>query len=173
MALMLERAGDRCTEQDRLLLLSHGSDLLTCPDERQDRFAAMYEAALRGFFHCAAQGVAFVPTDRFADEFGASLDHTYPGAGPEFLRLCTSYWTLHMLEGRLRLRYAGVALQQLLLAIAVKVGEAWFPEVAPADGGAVAALVARQRQLILDSGAAIDIDELLFANPQLMGNPLG
>lgn len=170
--LMVQRGGDSWSDDDRALLLAYGSDLLTSPGERQDRFAALYEAALRGFFHCAADGVAFVPVERFEDEFAESIHSTYQGGSAAFLRLCRAYWTLHMLEGRVRLRYAGLALQQLLLAVDVKVAEAWFPET-DLDDDAVEALVAEQRRLVLESGAAIDMDELLFGNPMLMGNPLG
>ena len=130
---------------------------------------AMLRNARRGFFHCAADGVAFVPLARFAEEFGQSIDDNYPGSGTAFARLATSYWTLRILEGRLRRRYAGVGIQQLLLAVEEPLGKLFFPDdddLEPADRAIL------QRTTIEQSGAPIDAEDFLFGNPLLMGNPL-
>jgi hypothetical protein len=168
---LLEAAGERYDEKDRDLLYGYATDLMAAPESDQIRFGEMVTIARRGFFHCAARGDAFVSLDRFAEEFGLSIDENYPGAGPAFLRMATSYWTLRMLEGRLRRRYAGVGIQQLLLAIEQPLGQLFFADtedhsMEPADRATM------QRVMIEESGAPIDAEEFLFGNPLLMGNPL-
>ncbi len=164
---MSERAGVRLGDADRELLLSYAPEA-GIDGGGEHRFAVIADAALRGFFHLAATGHAFVPIERFEDEFGDSLTHNYPGAGAGFTRLATSYWTLHMLEGRLGTRFAGTLLQQCLASIVGRVRTAFFAEV---DGDSGTRALA-QRDLIARSGAPIDADEFLLGNPLLVGNPL-
>lgn len=167
---LLEAADDRFCDADRDLLYGYGTDLMAASEQDLDRFAEMIRSARRGFFHCAARGDAFVPLELFAEEFGRSIDDNYPGAGAAFLRLATSYWTLRILEGRLRRRYAGVGIQQLLLAVEDPIARLFF---ADADDTAMEAAdrAILQRLMIEDSGAPIDAEEFLFGNPLLMGNP--
>lgn len=168
---LLEAVGDRFSDSDRDLLYGYGTDLMAASVQDQDRFAGMIGNARRGFFHCAARGEAFVPLELFAEQFGRSIEENYPGAGPAFLRLATSYWTLRMLEGRLRRRFAGVGIQHLLLAVEDAVGRLFFAD--PDDDSMEPAERAiLQRLMIEESGAAIDAEEFLFGNPLLMGNPL-
>jgi hypothetical protein len=167
---LLEGAGDCYQDGDRNLLYGYATDLMAAPEEHQDRFQAMLLNARRGFFHCAADGIAFIPLERFAEEFGRSIDDNYPGAGEAFVRMARSYWTLRMLEARLRRRYAGVGIQQLLLAVEEPMGRLFFSdddgELEPADRAIL------QRAMIEESGAPIDAEAFLFGNPLLMGNPL-
>lgn len=165
---MVERAGLRSEEGDADLLLSYAAEADARAEQRH-RFAILADSALQGFFHLAAEGHAFVSLDSYQEEFGDSLEANYPGAGAGFLRLARSYWTLQMLEGRLGMRYAGTLLQQTLLSVHARVGEAFFPAEESRDSGELARV---QRSLVEQSGAAIDLDEMIMGNPLLVGNPL-
>ena len=165
---MLERAGLRSEPGDTDLLLSYAAETESSKDKPR-RFAVMADSALQGFFHLAAEGHTFVPVDRYRDEFGDSLQENYPGAGAAFVRFATSYWTLHMLHGRLGTRYAGTSLQQVLRFVEERVGRAFFPEDDVLDSAQLARV---QQRLIAQSGAPIDVDQFLFGNPLLVGNPL-
>jgi len=169
LELLLRAGGEEPAEDDREILLAFGSDLHAAPAAYQDRLGIIYEAARRGFFHCAATGTPFLPMETFDEEFGRSIEDNYPGAGVEFARMARSYWTLSMLEARLRLHFAGVAAQQVLLGVVAPVGETFFRDLADRDPGEVADV---QRRMIEQSGAPIDVESFLFGNPLLMGNPL-
>jgi hypothetical protein len=165
---MLERAGVPAESGDIDLLLAFAAETESS-EAQQLRFAVIADSVLQGFFHLAAEGHTFVPVDRYREEFGDSLDKNYPGAGAAFMRLATSYWTLHMLQGRLGTRYAGTSLQQVLRLVEERVGQAFFPEDDRLNGAQLARV---QRRLIGQSGAAIDIEQFLLGNPLLVGNPL-
>jgi hypothetical protein len=168
VAAMLERAGLRCESGDTDLMLSYAAETESSKDKAR-RFAVIADSALQGFFHLAGEGHTFVSVDRYREEFGESLEVNYPGAGAAFVRFATSYWTLHMLHGRLSTRYAGTSLQQVLLFVEDRVGRAFFPEDEVLDSAQLARV---QRQLIAQSGAPIDVERFLFGNPLLVGNPL-
>ncbi len=168
---MLGSLGERLTGRDRDLLLRHASSLHGAEPSDQGRLLRLFDLIVDGFLQCAARGKTFVPIEAFEPELADSLAANYPGAGPAFLRLASSYWTLRMLEGRVSLRYAGIALQQLLASVEDKIAEAFFTDPAEdllsSDQRAVL-----QRRMWVESGASIDVDEFLVANPLLVGNPL-
>lgn len=168
---MLRAVGVEYREEDRALLLAYGNDPDAVVQARQDRIQQLFEAAYTGFFHCAAEGVAFVPVGAAGDDFDLSLGDNYPGASASFRRFATSYWTLRMLEGRIAERYAGIGLQQLLCAIQARIADVFFvdPDTDPMEAGERAA---EQRRLIVGSGAPIDVEDFLLGNPLLFGNPL-
>ena len=168
VSAMLQRAGLRSEPGDTDLLLAYAAETESSKDQPR-RFAVIADSALQGFFHLAAEGHTFVPVDRYQDEFGDSLQANYPGAGAAFVRLATSYWTLHMLHGRLGTRYAGTSLQQVLLFVEDRVGRAFFPQDEVLDSDELARV---QQRLIAQSGAPIDIEQFLLGNPLLVGNPL-
>ena len=168
VSAMLGKVGVPGEAGDTDLLLTYAAEI-EASEGRLRRFAVIVDSALQGFFHLAAEGHTFVPVDRYRAEFGDSLEKNYPGAGAAFVRLATSYWTLHMLQGRLGTRYAGTSLQQVLRFVEERVGQAFFPEGDRLDGAQLARV---QRRLIAQSGAGIDIDQFLLGNPLLVGNPL-
>lgn len=168
---MLRRVGVAYRSEDRTLLLAYGNEIGTPSGDLHDRFEGLYEAAYQGFFHCAADGVAFVPVGSDGGDFDLSLEDNYPGAGAAFQRFATSYWTLRVLEGRVARRYAGVGLQQILCGIEARIARLVFldPDADPLEPSARAA---EQRRAITESGAPIRIEEFLLGNPLLFGNPL-
>ena len=168
VGLMLERAGVPAEPGDTDLLMAFAAET-EADESEQRRFAVIADSALQGFFHLAAEGHAFVSVERFQEHFGDSLEKNYPGAGAAFMRLAASYWTLHMLHGRVNTRFSGTSLQQILRFVEDRVGQAFFPEDDRLDSEQLARV---QRRLIAQSGASIDVDEFLLGNPLLVGNPL-
>ena len=58
------------------------------------RIGEVYENILKGFFHCAAKGLTFVPEEIIIDRYGKSVEQNYPEANNEFLKFAKTYWTL-------------------------------------------------------------------------------
>ena len=169
IAAMLERAGLRREPGDTDLLLAHGAETESSRGKPR-RFAVIADSALQGFFHLAAEGPHFRPVDRYREEFGDSLEANYPGAGAAFVRLATSYWTLHMLHGRLGTRYAGTSLQLAIHFVEDRVGRAFFPEDDVLDSAQLARV---QQRLIAQSGAPIDVEQFLLRQPSARRQPAG
>ena len=168
---LLTAAGEVLLDRDRDLLLSYGSVLHGRDSADQDRLLLLFDRALDGFLRCATEGRVFVPVERFLSRLQGSIEAHYPGAGAGFRRLAISYWTLRMLEGRVRLRYAGIALQQLLASVESRAREIFFTDPSE-DLLSSAQRTALQRRTWAESGAELDIDEFLLGNPLLVGNPL-
>ena len=167
---LLGAVGVPVSEDDATLLLTYGADAHGLAPELRDRIGVLFEAALRGFFHCAARGEGF-SADADDERFEQALAAAYPGAGAAFARLARSYWSLRVLEARLSRHFGGVLVQQLLRSVERCVGRAFFPE--PSDeADAPAHYAAEQRRLLARVEAPIDVEELLFGNPLLVGNPL-
>ncbi|NKB88864.1 MAG: hypothetical protein GKS06_11660 [Acidobacteria bacterium] len=168
IGLLLDRAGVPAEPGDADVLMAFASET-EADESSQRRFAVIADSALQGFFHLAAEGYPFVSVERFQAQFGDSLEKNYPGAGAAFMRLAASYWTLHMLHGRINTRFSGTGLQQVLRFVEDRVGQAFFPEDDRLDAEQLARV---QRRLIAQSGADIDVEQFLLGNPLLVGNPL-
>jgi hypothetical protein len=128
----------------------------------------LYEWMSHGFYKCAADGYNFVSESRIKEKFGKSLQENYPGAGEAFMSLARTFWTLKLVEIDLRHNH-DLIIFSLISQLNRSIGNIFFPnrpnpkvEIAP---GVVDDRESVQRNLILSSGANIDIDEFLSGSP--------
>ena len=136
-------------------------------EQQSKRLAEIYEAMFKGFFHCAAKGLAFVPETKVANRFGHSPKENYPEANESFLKFAKTYWTLRVLEFDLMdydWEWIGA---RLLAKLEQDIGPVFFPfpglqKITPTQREE------SQRELISKSGADINIDEFMTGNPILI-----
>ena len=136
-------------------------------EQQSKRLAEIYKAMFKGFFHCAAKGLAFVPETKVANRFGRSLKENYPEANESFLKFAKTYWTLRVLEFDLMdydWEWIGA---HLLAKLEQDIGSVFFPspglqKISPTQREEF------QRELISISGADINIDEFITGNPILI-----
>lgn len=160
---MVRRAGLEYSESDRDLMLVESEELRD--ETMRDRLSELFDAAGRGFWHCAADGYLFVDPRIGADEFAEELRETYPDASPAFIDLAASYWSLKVLSGQMETRFSGVGVQQVLTGIEERVRKLFFqdPETALRS---IPKLEEAQREAIEVSGAPIDAEQLIGGNPE-------
>lgn len=166
---LARRGGTSTSEQDRQILLAPSEGL---GDNDTQRIRELYDAMTRGFFHCAAEGYAFLPVQEIKQRFGRSLQENYPGASASFLRLATTYWTLKLVNEALFPGHHEKTASQLLFQLDLDIGSVFFPTPGPA-GVSAAQREQAQRQLINESGAAIDVEDFIQGNPILRGTRSG
>ena len=136
-------------------------------EQQSKRLDEIYKAMFKGFFHCAAKGLAFVPETKVANRFGRSLKENYPEASESFLKFAKTYWTLRVLEFDLMdydWEWIGA---HLLAKLEQDIGPVFFPspglhKISPTQREEF------QRELISISGADINIDEFMTGNPILI-----
>jgi len=131
------------------------------------RIGEIYGNIFKGFFHCAAKGLAFVPEERIIERYGNSLERNYPEASNEFLRFAKTYWTLKIILGDLTDSGGLECLGGHFLAkLEGDIGPVFFPY----PGIIISPLMREksQRQLIEKSGADINIKKLIEGNPILI-----
>lgn len=100
--------------------------------------------ALRGFFLLGAQGFAFAPPESIRQRFGKTVAENYHGAGEEFLRLATSYWTLKQVQWNLLSSDLENPVTQLIGWLEINVGSLFFPTGGPMS---IASAIREQAQL--------------------------
>jgi len=131
------------------------------------RMGEIYGNIFKGFFHCAAKGLAFVPEKRIIKRYGNSLERNYPEASNEFLKFAKTYWTLKIILNDLTESGGLECLGGRLLAkLEGDIGPVFFP-----FPGIIISPLTReksQRQLIEISGANINIEKFIEGNPILI-----
>ena len=161
---LLNRGGESLSEADRQLLLSRNDE----PGDQiaVQRLGQLYEAIWKGFFRCAVEGHAFLPVEAIRQRFGRTLQDNYPGASGTFLRFATTYWTYKLVVGELFPAHVDKTISQLLLKLDFDIGSVFFPTLKPGTIP-VEKREKAQRQLIIDSGAPIDVEDFIHGNPIL------
>ncbi len=160
---LLHRGGVSVSAEDRALY--EGPTHLVQPSQTP-RLRAFPSALWSGFFQCAAEGYSFADPARIRLTFGQTLAQRCPRATPTFLRFATSYWTLKIIIDDLwRLDQAlpgttTTVLAQLLARLETDVASVFFPSPGPIRIPRFLR-VRRQRKILAQSGAAIDIEEFL------------
>jgi len=132
------------------------------------RIGEIYENIFKGFFHCAAEGLTFVPEERIIERYGNSLEQNYPETNNEFLKFAKTYWTLKIILDDLTESGGLECLGGHFLAkLEGDIGPVFFPF--PGDIK-ISPLTREksQRQLIERSGANINIEKFIEGNPILI-----
>ena len=160
---LLHRGGVSVSAEDRALY--EGPTHRVQPSQTP-RLRALYSALGSGFLQCAAEGHSFADSARILRTFGQTLAQRYPRATPTFLRFATSYWTLKlMIDDLSRVDHAlpgatTTVMAQLLKQLEIDVASVFFPSPGPIRIPRFFR-ARRQRKILAQSGAAIDIDEFL------------
>ena len=132
------------------------------------RIGEIYENILKGFFHCAAKGLTFVPEEIITEEHGRSIEQNYPEASNEFLKFAKTYWTLKILVDNLiksgKIDCLGV---HFLGKLELVIGPLFFPFPGPIE---ISPKMREkdQREFLKASGANIDIEKFIEGNPILI-----
>jgi hypothetical protein len=131
------------------------------------RRGEIYESIFKGFFHCAAKGLTFVPEEKIIERYGNSIKKNYPEASNEFLKFAKTYWTLKIILDDLtdsgELECLG---GHFLAKLEGDIGPVFFP-----FPGIIISPLTReksQKQLIERSGANINIEKFIEGNPILI-----
>jgi hypothetical protein len=127
---------------------------------------------LNGFFHAAAKGHVFCDPDRIRQCFGRNLGENYPDAGPAFLRFAQTYWTLKLTVDDPQFDVARSLAHALLAEIEGNIGALFFPTSGPMTIDP-AKREAAQREILMASGAPINIQEFISRNPILLRDKAG
>jgi len=135
--------------------------------EHEERIAEIYEVIFRGFFHCAAKGIALIPESRVTERFRRPIRDNYPEASESFLNFAVTYWTLKVLVIDLLQKDMEWIGAHLLGELERDIGSVFFPmpgkvKIPPSKREDF------QIQLIEKSGANIDILEFIDGNPILI-----
>jgi hypothetical protein len=139
------------------------------PDEPDSQYspAALFNAAMTGFFHSGAVGTTFVDPALIAAKFGRTLEQNYPEAGNSFLKFAYTYWTLKLSVNDAFDRGDRSVAYQLLAQVEQMVAGTFFPTPGPIQFDP-AQREATQRQVLAASGAPIDIEAFITGNPILI-----
>lgn len=162
-----KRKKERMTDEQRSILLTSEDKINSQPEKYLDQLNAIYKIMFNGFFCCAADGFAFVPENKIKEYYGKSLRENYPSySSSTFMKFATSYWTLKILTSQLFPKYKKLMLYQLLKKLEIEISAYFFPTpgllvIDPIERKAV------QVELLLQSGAKIDIEEFISGNPFL------
>ena len=140
------------------------------PDEAEHhtgRLAEFYGAIWRGFFSCAAKGVALYPENKVVERFGTSIEDNYPEARGAFLAFARTYWTLRVLVYDLLEKDMDWIGAHLLGKLEQHIGPVFFPfpglcKIAPSKRER------HQRELLGEFGQDIDVEEFMRGNPILI-----
>lgn len=138
--------------------------------EKKDiaRSGEIYENMLKGFFHCAAKGLTFVPEEIITERYGRSIEQNYPEAGNEFLKFAKTYWTLKIILDDLNENGKLECLGGHFLG---KLEQAIGPLFFPFPGPMVISPKTRekhQREFLKASEANIDIEKFIEGNTILI-----
>lgn len=136
-------------------------------EQYNKRLSEIYDAIFRGFFDCAAKGLALVPEKKVTERFGVTIQENYPEANEVFLRFAKTYWTLRVLTYDLMesdIEWIGA---HLLGKLEQDIGPVFFPfpgsvKISPSQREKF------QRQLIEESKADINVEEFIKGNPILL-----
>ena len=132
------------------------------------RIGEIYENILKGFFHCAAKGLTFIPKEIIIERYGKSVEQNYPEASNEFLKFAKTYWTLKILVDNLIKSGETDCLGVHFLG---KLEQVISPLFFPFPGPTTIPTETRekhQRELLKASGANIDIEKFIEGNPILI-----
>lgn len=149
---ILKRDPESLTEDEAQVLVNQGA------------------TAVRGFFEAATDGFEFVPRERIAERFGTTLAANYPEAGPTFLRMANTYWTLKLVlsdawEDR------GTAGYAILSSIESNVGALFFPTPGPIKIDPKKR-AADQREFLAGAAPRMNVEEFIAHNPILQRDRL-
>jgi hypothetical protein len=143
------------------------ADTLLSPDLGNAESSSVHHtiaAAFRGFFDAAADGLPLTQISAVASTFGQPV-HAYPGAGPAFRKLATTYWTMRALV------QGGYSAETLRVSVAVLerierlLGPLFFPE--GPDHMDKQRRAKEQKKLLVNFARRIDADEFVAGNPML------
>lgn len=131
------------------------------------RVGEIHEAIFRGFFFCAAKGIALYPEEKVIEKFGNSIEGNYPEASEVFLKFAKTYWTLRVLVYDLienDMEWIGA---HLLGKLEQDIGPVFFPfpgpkKISPSKREKF------QRELLEEFGKDIDIEEFMQGNAILI-----
>lgn len=163
LSKLVEHGGIDLTDYDSAILEKR-------PDvsqEHTDRLAQLYEAVFRGFFSCAAKGVALYPEHKVTERFRNTIEDNYPEANEVFLKFARTYWTLRVLIYDLMeddMEWIGA---HLLAKLEQDIGPVFFPFPGPAKI-APSKREKTQREILQEVNADIDIEEFIKGNPILI-----
>jgi len=87
---LVEAAGSTLEPARHILAHPHTNDVAK---RSADALHRMHDAAINGFFYCAAQDRIFTEIGRVKGCYGRGLEEVYPGATPTFMKLARTYWT--------------------------------------------------------------------------------
>jgi hypothetical protein len=135
--------------------------------QNNQRIGEIYEIIFRGFFICAAKGIALCPEEKVTEKFGNSIEDNYPEASEPFLKFAKTYWTLRVLVYDLMetdMEWIGA---HLLGKLEQDIGPVFFPfpgpqKIAPSKREKF------QRELLEEFGKDINIEEFIKGNPILI-----
>ena len=91
----------------------------------------MIDSAMRGFFHAAAADYLFADPRLIEARFGQTLEATYPEAGPAFLSLARTYWTLQVYTTDSSFNRDESVAHALLDRVERTIGSLFFPMPGP------------------------------------------
>lgn len=119
------------------------------------------QAAISGFFHCAARDITFTEESRIESHYGAPLEAVYPGASNTFMALARTYWTFKVLL--LGWRANSCLCVRLLWAIDQAFAGLFFPTPGPFSPPRKLR-EKTMRAIIRDSGADFDEEDYIRGN---------
>ena len=140
----------------------HNTDI---SEEDKELLADLYTNIFNGFFKCADDGYEFTPENRINKWFGGvSLKENYPDSSEAFIRFAKTYWTFKRIWRDLSEDYNNLIIFKLLSKLEIDIATVFFPTPGPWKIP-VEKREQAQRQLILESGAKIDVAEFISGNP--------
>jgi hypothetical protein len=168
---LLRQEGTILSEREKFILMKK-VDLdditkIDISEEDKELLADLYTNIFNGFFKCAADGYEFTPENRINKWFGGiSLKENYPDPSEAFIRFAKTYWTFKRIWRDLSEGYNNLIIFKLLSKLEIDIATVFFPTPGPWTIP-VEKREQAQRQLILESGANIDVDEFISGNPIL------
>lgn len=166
VARLLHRVRNREISEDERRLLRRDSRAASAQGEGQ-RLQAIFTEAMTGFMEAASVGEALVDPNGIKERYGRTLRQNYPEAGPAFLQLATTYWTLKLFVDELRNEDLGLAAPNMLAEIERVVGSLFFPVPGPAKVDP-ATRERSQRTFLKKVAPQIDAEDMIQHNPILI-----
>jgi len=188
LQILVESAGGSIEPVRQLLQRNH-EDLTARDDIAQ--LKVLFEAAIDGFFHCAARNVTFTDVSRIQEFYGHlaseiaqatkkmgqvsriqefygyTLEENYPGASPTFMKLARTYWTFKVILNEMVLNNRSTpdrsVCLDLLQAIDINFAGVFFPTPGP-FGRPKKLREKTMRALIEQSGADLDVEDYIRGN---------
>ncbi len=165
--------GSELSNQE-LDLLERSREALEDSGRHRKMLKRLLRYGVHGFFHTAADGTTFTDPERIREKFGHPLEETYPEASEEFMKVARTYWSLKLLLADPDMLQARQSSDKLLYDVIDEIdrsiGPVFFPSAGPDETPATDERKQKQKEMILDSNADIDLDAFMAGNPFVPDN---
>lgn len=160
--------GSELSGRERTLLYRSREALEESVDQRK-MLKRLLQYGVHGFFHAAAGGKTFADPERIREKFGHPLEDTYPDASEEFMKVARTYWSLKLRLADPELLQARQSSDELLYDVVDEIdrsiGPVFFPSAGPEETPATEERKKKQKKMIRDSNADIDLQAFMDGNP--------